>query len=245
MLGWKPDSRPATAQPADPAPTPRRQETPPDAEGLWVLVREWLDHAPGVVSVFHFRVVGGAIAAPDAAFSLNLSAALPADLRKDFPTVVDDVVAEALKPAPVPGEVLTKAEPLLKALLPTVKAGELDLGMTTLQFLGGSSSRPGALGTVGTNELVQPADGLKALAPLVGATTSWAHRATQERVESLVAEPSSMVIEIVVHLVHPQRGVRKPQIEPFELRERLSRFPVVEDGADDLQQVTPILQASL
>jgi hypothetical protein len=37
-------------------------------------------------------------------------------------------VAEALKQAPVPGEILTKAEPLIKALLPTVKAGELDLG---------------------------------------------------------------------------------------------------------------------
>lgn len=26
--------------PRDPAPTPRRQETPPDAEGLWTLVRD-------------------------------------------------------------------------------------------------------------------------------------------------------------------------------------------------------------
>jgi hypothetical protein len=71
---------------------------------------------------------GGAVASVDAAFGLNLSLSLPADLKSQFPKVVDDAVAEALKQAPVPGEILTKAEPLIKALLPTVKAGELDLG---------------------------------------------------------------------------------------------------------------------
>jgi len=78
----------------------------------------------------HKSVVGGALETPDAAFSLNVSAALPAELRKDFPKVVDDAVAEGLKQAPIPGDLLTKAEPLIKALLPTVKAGELDLGAT-------------------------------------------------------------------------------------------------------------------
>jgi hypothetical protein len=73
-------------------------------------------------------VAGGATASADAAFSLNLSIGLPADLKSQFPKVVDDAVAEALKQAPVPGEILTKADPLIKALLPTVKAGELDLG---------------------------------------------------------------------------------------------------------------------
>ena len=73
-------------------------------------------------------VVGGAISSPEAAFSMNLSVGLPANLRKLFPPVADDVVAQALKQAPVPGEVLTKAEPLIKALMPTVKAGELDAG---------------------------------------------------------------------------------------------------------------------
>ena len=73
-------------------------------------------------------VVGGAIASPDAAFSLNLSVALPADLRKPFGPVVDDGLAQALKDANIPGEILTKAEPLIKALTPTLKAGELDLG---------------------------------------------------------------------------------------------------------------------
>ena len=51
-------------------------------------------------------------------------------MKKLFPAVVDDAVAEALKQARIPGEILTKAEPLIKALLPTVKAGELDLGVS-------------------------------------------------------------------------------------------------------------------
>jgi len=72
-------------------------------------------------------VAGGAVASPDAAFGLNLSVSLPASLKPQFPKVVDDAVAEALKQAPVPGEIMTKADPLIKALLPTVKAGELDL----------------------------------------------------------------------------------------------------------------------
>jgi hypothetical protein len=76
----------------------------------------------------HKSVVGGAIASPEAAFSLNLSVGMPADLRKPFGPVVDDGLAQLLKGANVPGEILTKAEPLLKALVPTVKAGELDIG---------------------------------------------------------------------------------------------------------------------
>jgi len=75
-------------------------------------------------------VAGGAVASPEAALSFNLSVGLPANLKKDFPPVVDDVVAQALKQANVPGEILTKAEPLVKALLPTVKAGEVDLGVS-------------------------------------------------------------------------------------------------------------------
>jgi hypothetical protein len=72
---------------------------------------------------------GGAVTSSDAAFSLNLSVGLAADLKKAFAPVADDALAEGLKQAPVPGEILTKAEPLIKALLPTVKAGELDLGV--------------------------------------------------------------------------------------------------------------------
>jgi hypothetical protein len=80
----------------------------------------------------HKSVVGGALAHPDAAMSVTLSARLAENLRKDFPTVVDDVQAELLKQAPIPGDILTKAEPLLKALLPTVKAGELDVGVALI-----------------------------------------------------------------------------------------------------------------
>ncbi|HEX3148311.1 MAG TPA: hypothetical protein VHR66_09530 [Gemmataceae bacterium] len=77
-------------------------------------------------------VVGGAIASPDTAFSLTLSAGLPGNLKKLFPAVVDDAKAELLKQVNVPGEILTKAEPLIKALLPTVKAGEIDVGVSLM-----------------------------------------------------------------------------------------------------------------
>jgi hypothetical protein len=76
----------------------------------------------------HKSVVGGAIAPKDAAASLNISVALGAALKELFPPVVDDVLELAKKKANIPGEIQTKAEPLLKALLPTVKAGELDFG---------------------------------------------------------------------------------------------------------------------
>lgn len=71
-------------------------------------------------------VAGGAVAFPDAALSLNLSVAVPAGLKPLLPAAVDDLLAEFKKQAP--GEIQTKAEPLIKAVLPTVKAGELDLG---------------------------------------------------------------------------------------------------------------------
>jgi hypothetical protein len=70
---------------------------------------------------------GGAVASPDAAFNFNLSTALAAGLRQMLPTAVDDALAAAKKEANAPGEIQTKVEPLIKALLPTVKAGELDL----------------------------------------------------------------------------------------------------------------------
>ena len=43
--------------------------------------------------------------------------------------MVDDLVELAKKQGNIPGEFQQKAEPLIKALLPTVKAGELDLGI--------------------------------------------------------------------------------------------------------------------
>lgn len=73
-------------------------------------------------------VVGGALAAADTAFSWNLSVSLPAGLKKSWGPVADDAMAQAMKEANVPGEVMTKAEPFLNALKPTIKAGELDVG---------------------------------------------------------------------------------------------------------------------
>jgi hypothetical protein len=75
-------------------------------------------------------VAGGAVSSPDAAVNFNLSVALPAALRQLLPTAVDDALAEAKKQAP--GEVQSKIEPVLKALLPTVKAGELDLAASMI-----------------------------------------------------------------------------------------------------------------
>jgi hypothetical protein len=74
-------------------------------------------------------VVGGALSFPDAALSINLSASLPENLKKLFPGVVDDVIEIIKKQGNIPGEIQTKAEPIIKAVLPTVKAGELDLGL--------------------------------------------------------------------------------------------------------------------
>ena len=73
-------------------------------------------------------VVGGALAATDPAFSWNLSVSLPAGLKKSWGPVADDAMAQGLKEANIPGEMLAKAEPLMNALKPTVKAGELDVG---------------------------------------------------------------------------------------------------------------------
>ena len=73
-------------------------------------------------------VVGGALASADTVFSWNLSVGLPAALKKSWGPVADDAMAQGLKEANIPGEVLAKAEPLMNALKATVKAGELDVG---------------------------------------------------------------------------------------------------------------------
>ncbi|HVK08723.1 MAG TPA: hypothetical protein VM597_08095 [Gemmataceae bacterium] len=74
-------------------------------------------------------VVAGAIGSADAAMAINVSVALAPDLKKLFGPVVDDVLELAKKEANVPGEFQTKAEPLLKALTPSLKAGDLDAGL--------------------------------------------------------------------------------------------------------------------
>ena len=74
-------------------------------------------------------VVAGAIGSADAALSANVSVSLAPDLKKLFGPVVDDLIELAKKEANAPGEILTKAEPLVKALTPTLKAGDLDVGL--------------------------------------------------------------------------------------------------------------------
>jgi hypothetical protein len=74
-------------------------------------------------------VVGGALASPDAALTFNLSVGLPANLKQSFPPVVDELLKEVKKKGNIPGEIQTKAEPLVNALLPTIKGGELDFGV--------------------------------------------------------------------------------------------------------------------
>lgn len=73
-------------------------------------------------------VVGGALNHPDAAASMVLSVGLPAELKKIWPAVADDAISQAVKQANIPGDIMTKAEPLLKAVMPTIKSGELDVG---------------------------------------------------------------------------------------------------------------------
>jgi hypothetical protein len=77
-------------------------------------------------------VVGGALSFPDAALNINLSVSLSSELKKLFPAVVDDAIEMIKKQGNIPGEIQTKAEPLIKALLPTVKAGDLDLGIAMI-----------------------------------------------------------------------------------------------------------------
>ncbi len=77
-------------------------------------------------------VVAGAIGLPDSAMSFNLSVSLAQNLKKLFGPVVDDVLEMAKKQGNVPGEIQTKAEPLIKALTPTLKAGDLDLGVALI-----------------------------------------------------------------------------------------------------------------
>jgi hypothetical protein len=77
-------------------------------------------------------VVGGALSSSEAAMSFNLSVGLSSSLKQLLPAVVDDLLEQVKRQGNIPGEFQTKAEPLIKALLPTVKAGEIDLGATLI-----------------------------------------------------------------------------------------------------------------
>ena len=76
--------------------------------------------------------VGGAIGSPDAAFSLNLSLAMASSLKKLMGPVVDEALAMVRQQIPGGGEEKELAEILLKALTPTAKSGDLDVGLSLL-----------------------------------------------------------------------------------------------------------------
>ncbi len=77
-------------------------------------------------------VAAGAVLSGDSCFSVNLSVSLASELKKLLPPVIDDAIKEAKKKAKAPGEVEEKLQPLIDALLPTAKAGELDAGLSIL-----------------------------------------------------------------------------------------------------------------
>ncbi|HJZ93406.1 MAG TPA: hypothetical protein VKE40_21190 [Gemmataceae bacterium] len=106
-----------------------------DTQGSEVALELELKGASGsklakdIVSIReHKSVVGGAISPKDAAMSVNISVALGAALKELWPPVIDDVLELVKKRINIPGEVQTKTEPLVKAVLPSFKAGELDVG---------------------------------------------------------------------------------------------------------------------
>ena len=73
-------------------------------------------------------VIAGALAGKDVAAKLTFGLALPADLKKAFDPAADDLLAMLLDKTPDAGakEVLT---PVVKSLAPTLKAGEIDVGV--------------------------------------------------------------------------------------------------------------------
>jgi hypothetical protein len=72
----------------------------------------------------------GSLASSKAAAMLALNLSLPDSVKKVLGPVVDDAVKAGLDMAP--GEIQTAVEPLVKALIPTLKAGDLDLGVAML-----------------------------------------------------------------------------------------------------------------
>jgi hypothetical protein len=72
----------------------------------------------------------GSLASPKAAATLALNLSLPDSVKKVLGPVVDDAVKAGLDMAP--GEIQTAVEPLVKALVPTLKAGDLDVGVAML-----------------------------------------------------------------------------------------------------------------
>jgi hypothetical protein len=73
------------------------------------------------------KSIGASLVGADSAANLIFNAALPETLRKSLSDAVDDAVKKGLAEAAAKGQ-REAAEALVKALLPTLKAGELDAG---------------------------------------------------------------------------------------------------------------------
>jgi hypothetical protein len=73
------------------------------------------------------KSVGASLIGADSAANLIMNAALPENLRKSLSNAVDDAVKKGLAEAAAKGQ-REAAEAVVKALLPTIKAGELDAG---------------------------------------------------------------------------------------------------------------------
>jgi hypothetical protein len=74
-------------------------------------------------------VVGGAIADPNAAFSMNVSAVVAESIKKLIPPVLDELIAKAKKDSNAPGEALELLNPLIESIKPTANSGDYDFGV--------------------------------------------------------------------------------------------------------------------
>ncbi len=73
------------------------------------------------------KSIGASLVGADSAANLILNLALPEKLRKSLSEMVDDAVKKGMANAEAKGQ-REAAEALVKAVLPTLKAGELDAG---------------------------------------------------------------------------------------------------------------------
>jgi hypothetical protein len=74
-------------------------------------------------------VAFGALSMKNTALLLTLNASLPTSVKKVFGPAVDDLVKQGLDMA---GDFKEHVEPLVKALVPTLKAGDLDIGVAVV-----------------------------------------------------------------------------------------------------------------
>jgi hypothetical protein len=77
-------------------------------------------------------VAGGICSIKNSFSTTSLSVSIGPDLKKAMPEFVDELVKLAIASGQVPKEVLDIADPLVKAILPSIKEGELDFAAATV-----------------------------------------------------------------------------------------------------------------